>query len=165
MVRANPDPLKPVALARSVPNLEEVGMFLESKGWDVVYLDAAIETPETLLKLVSSSKLLVGQYGAGLAHSMWLPKGSAVIEISATSDNPMVPWAYRRLAESASLRFINSKCQETWTAPVSLSYFEQSYSALCDRPVTLFDNLRSISSAYLHICFGRFLIATGLKKH
>lgn len=164
MVRAKPDPLKPVAFPRHVPNLSEVGRFLEAKGWDVVYLDAAIQSPETVLKTVSSSNLLVGQYGAGLAHSMWLSKTASVIEISAESDNPMPSWVYKRLAESASIRFIQSRCQTTWTAPASLKEFELSYAALSHRPLTILENVRSAIEAYFHIYFGRILISAGLKK-
>ncbi len=164
MVRANPDPLKPVAFPRHVPNLDEVGSFLESRGWDVVFLDAAIERPETVLGTVSSCNLLVGQYGAALAHAMWLPKGASVIEISSHLTNPMPRWVYQRLAESVSVRFIQSQCQDNWTGPASMAKFSESYDAFTDRPMSPFDHLRDVLKAYAHIYVGRILITIGLKK-
>ncbi len=164
VVRRSQDPLKPVVFPRDVSNLDEIGSFLEAKGWEVVYLDAATTKPEDVLKVVSSSKLLVGQYGAGLAHCMWMAKGCSVVELSAKIDNPMVPWVYRRLAESASLRFVHSRCQETWTSPASIKTFEKSYEAVIERPLTIADNVRSLSAVYFHIFVGRLLISAGLRK-
>ncbi len=164
MVRANPDPLKPVAFPRHVPNLEEVGGFLRSNGWEVVFLDAAAERPEAVLSTVSSSDLLVGQYGAALAHAMWLPKGASVIEISSHMANPMPSWVYQRLAESASLRFIQSKCQDNWTGPASIAQFGKSYESLTHRPLSVFDHLQNFFKAYAHIYIGRILITIGTRK-
>jgi hypothetical protein len=164
MVRANPDPLKPVAFPRHVPNLDEVGSFLQSKGWEVVFLDAAVEKPETVLSTVSSSNLLVGQYGAALAHAMWLPKGASVIEISSHMANPMPRWVYQRLAESASIRFIQSQCQDNWSGPALIEQFGKSYESLTHRPMSVIDNLRNLLKAYAHIYVGRILITIGGKK-
>ncbi len=164
MVRANPDPLKPVAFPRHVPNLDEVGSFLQSKGWEVVFLDAAVEKPETVLSTVSSSNLLVGQYGAALAHAMWLPKGASVIEISSHMANPMPRWVYQRLAESASIRFIQCQCQDNWSGPASIEQFGKSYESLTHRPMSVIENLRNLLTAYAHIYVGRILITIGMKK-
>ena len=164
MVRANPDPLKPVAFPRHVPNLDEVGSFLQSKGWEVVFLDAAVEKPETVLSTVSSSNLLVGQYGAALAHAMWLPKGASVIEISSHMANPMRRWVCQRLAESASIRFIQSQCQDNWSGPALIEQFGKSYESLTHRPMSVIDNLRNLLKAYAHIYVGRILITIGGKK-
>lgn len=165
MMRTNPDPLKFITFARHVPNLNEIGDYLELKGWKVVYLDAAIEAPEVILKKVSGSSLLVGQYGAGLSHSMWLSRGSAVIEISSPADNPMAPWAYRRLAESGSLKYIVSKCQPSWTAPASITEFEKAYLEISVRELTPLDKLRIFLEVYVHIYLGRILISMGLKNN
>jgi capsular polysaccharide biosynthesis protein len=124
-----------------------------------------MEAPEVVLKMVSESTLLIGQYGAGLSHSMWLSKGSNVIEISAPSGNPMAPWAYRRLAESGSINFITSMCQSTWTSPASIAEFERAYSEIRSRRWTVFDTMRSVFQAYSHIYIGRILISAGLRKH
>lgn len=164
VVRANPDPLKPVAFPRHVPNMDEIGKFLQSKGWEVVFLDPAIETPQTVLKVVSGSSLLVGQYGAGIAHCMWLPKGSSVIEISSGEENPMPSWVYRRLAESASLNFVQSRCQQSWTSPASLEIFGAAYLSLGDRTLRLQDQVKSFLTAYSHIFLGRLLISAGWRK-
>lgn len=164
LIRANPDPLKPVVFPRHVPNMDEIGNFLQSEGWEVVFLDPAVETPQTVLKIVSGSRLLVGQYGAGIAHCMWLSKGSSVIEISATEENPMPSWVYKRLAESASLRFIHSACQQTWTSPVSIAAFRAAHSSLGKHPLRLREEIKSIFTAYSHIFVGRLLISAGLRR-
>lgn len=78
------------AAVRSIPNLREVvtsPSFVSPP--DVVQVvDSAHLGPVEQMQLFSSTSLLIGQHGAGLANMLWMPRGSAVVEILP----PSPPW-------------------------------------------------------------------------
>ena len=78
------------ATVRSIPNLSEVvtspSFFSPADAVQVV--DAAYLGPIEQMQLFSSTSLLIGQHGAGLANMLWMPRGSAVVEILP----PSPPW-------------------------------------------------------------------------
>ncbi len=78
------------ASVRSVPNLREVvaSPSLFSPADAVRVIDSAHLDPVEQMTLFSSTTLLIGQHGAGLANMVWMPRGSAVVEILP----PSPPW-------------------------------------------------------------------------
>lgn len=77
------------ASVRSIPNLRETvtsPSFTSAGAVQVV--DAAHMSPIEQMQLFSSTSLLIGQHGAGLANMLWMPRGSAVVEILP----PSPPW-------------------------------------------------------------------------
>ena len=66
---------------RHVPNLKDLQVAL-SPSYEVKIVDLARVNPKDQIHLVQRATTLVGQHGAGLAHMLWLPPNSHVIEIS-----------------------------------------------------------------------------------
>lgn len=95
------------AAVRSVPNLRDVvgapGFLPASRSVDVV--DAAHMEPVEQMRLFSSTSLLVGQHGAGLANMLWMPRGSAVVEILPPSP-PWVAPIFSNLAAALGHRIV-----------------------------------------------------------
>lgn len=78
------------ATVRSIPNLRDVvvsSSFFDSSNHARV-VDAAHLDPVEQMLLFSATSLLIGQHGAGLANMLWMPQGSAVVEILP----PSPPW-------------------------------------------------------------------------
>jgi len=75
------------AAVRSIPNFREA---VVACGLDpsTTIVDSAHLTPHEQVSLFSSTNLLIGQHGAGLANMLWMPKGSTIIEILP----PSPPW-------------------------------------------------------------------------
>ena len=75
------------AAVRSIPNLREA---IAACGLDpqVTIVDSAHLSPHEQVSLFSSTSLLIGQHGAGLANMLWMPTGSTVVEILP----PSPPW-------------------------------------------------------------------------
>lgn len=68
------------AFRRSIPNLAEVADRLE-RSWPVALVDAADLAPAAQIRLHASTRVLIGQHGAGLANMIWMPPGSYVVEV------------------------------------------------------------------------------------
>jgi hypothetical protein len=66
---------------RHVPNLTDLQVAL-SASHEVETVDLARVSPKDQIHLVQRATTLVGQHGAGLAHMLWMPANSHVVEIS-----------------------------------------------------------------------------------
>lgn len=65
---------------RSLPNTHEVAQALASEGSTGLFEPADL-SPAEQVELFSSTNVLVGQHGAGLANMVWMPQGSVVVEV------------------------------------------------------------------------------------
>lgn len=65
---------------RSIPNIADVAAPLRDIG-TVDVVDFAALPPGDQVDLAARTTVLVGQHGAGLANVVWMPAGSAVVEI------------------------------------------------------------------------------------
>ena len=84
---------------RSIPNMTDVAQSLENLG-RVTLLDTAALTPREQVEALANSDLLVAQHGAGLANMVWMPEGSAVLEIKP----PLAPTINEIFANLAAAR-------------------------------------------------------------
>jgi len=66
---------------RHVPNFNDLQAAL-SESHEVELVDLARVSPKDQIHLVQQATTLVGQHGAGLAHMLWMPSNSHVVEIS-----------------------------------------------------------------------------------
>ena len=68
---------------RSTPNLSQLAAAaldpVEDLAWRIV--DSAELSPRGQLDLFSSTTILIGQHGAGLANMIWMPPGGSIVEI------------------------------------------------------------------------------------
>lgn len=102
---------------RSIPNLDELvsAIQLSSK------IDGADSTPSEIIESVSRAKTLIGQYGAGLCHMIWLPAGATVVEISSRQSLGSYPRdCYLALASALNLNFVRLEIQESWHSKVDV---------------------------------------------
>jgi len=92
---------------RSTPNLSQLAAsILESEAeipWAIV--DAVDHSPLDQLRLFSSTSILIGQHGAGLANMIWMPQGGSVVEIRPPRPTYEPPF-FRNLAEACGHRYI-----------------------------------------------------------
>jgi hypothetical protein len=103
---------------RWVPNLNEIqGSF--GGATTLVIKDFAGMEPEDQISLVSRSSVLVGQHGAGLAHMVWMPKNSIVIEIAPPLP-PQVERLFETLAQTLGLNYRRIP-QEHAHAPIDVN--------------------------------------------
>lgn len=65
---------------RSMSNTDEIAAGLGGLG-SVTVLDTAALSPADQVRALAATDLLVAQHGAGLSNMVWLPAGSAVLEI------------------------------------------------------------------------------------
>lgn len=65
---------------RSVPNAEELDRALAALA-PIDRIDLSTLPPREQVARTAAASVLVGQHGAGLAHMIWLPPGSAVVEV------------------------------------------------------------------------------------
>ena len=84
---------------RSLPNTLEISRALEAHG-KVTVIDTAAVSPEEQVRALANTDLLVAQHGAGLANMVWMPPGSAVLEIKP----PLVPIVNEIFANLAACR-------------------------------------------------------------
>jgi hypothetical protein len=84
---------------RSLPNTLEISRALEAHG-KVTVIDTAAVSPEEQVRALANTDLLVAQHGAGLANMVWMPPGSAVLEIKP----PLVPTVNEIFANLAACR-------------------------------------------------------------
>jgi hypothetical protein len=84
---------------RSLPNTQAIAHALANLG-DVTLLDTASMTPQEQVRALANTDLLVAQHGAGLANMVWMPPGSAVLEIKP----PLMPTINEIFANLASCR-------------------------------------------------------------
>lgn len=66
---------------RHVPNLKDLP-HVYSGSLSVTVLDLARLSPREQIQQAQASTVLIGQHGAGLAHMLWMPPGSHVVEIA-----------------------------------------------------------------------------------
>jgi len=77
------------AAVRSVPNLASA---ITEIGLDsATIVDAAHLGPVEQIELFAGTSLLIAQHGAGLANMLWMPTGSAVVEILPPSPEWVAP--------------------------------------------------------------------------
>ncbi len=92
---------------RSTPNLSHLATALlepmEDVQWGIV--DAAGIPPQGQLELFSSTTLLVGQHGAGLANMVWMPPGGTVVEIQPPRPDYEPPF-FQNLAQACGHTYI-----------------------------------------------------------
>jgi len=81
---------------RSTPNLGEAVAGLPFAD-PMAVVDTARMPPAAQIRLFAAANAIVGQHGAGLAHMLWLPRGSTVVEIAP----PLVPGVDHIFAELA----------------------------------------------------------------
>jgi hypothetical protein len=84
---------------RSLPNTQEISQALQAVG-KVTLIDTASVSPEDQVRVLANTDLLVAQHGAGLANMVWMPPGSAVLEIKP----PLVPTVNEIFANLAACR-------------------------------------------------------------
>lgn len=84
---------------RSLPNTSDVAAALEPLG-NVTLLDTAAMSPTEQVRALAGTDLLVAQHGAGLSNMVWMPPGSAVLEIKP----PLMPTINEIFANLASAR-------------------------------------------------------------
>lgn len=112
---------------RSIPNIREASLKLP----DCMLLDPAIEEPSKVVSALQNTRVLVGQYGAGLVHMLWLPSGSTVVEISARASLGLFPRdCYAALAIALGHRFVRLNLQNEWHDPVDVDVLADSLSIL-----------------------------------
>jgi hypothetical protein len=87
---------------RSLPNVQVIAAALGGLG-DVTVLDTAALTPGEQVRALSNTDLLVAQHGAGMSNIVWLPAGSAVLEIKP----PLMPTIDTIFANLAGARRID----------------------------------------------------------
>lgn len=87
---------------RSVPNMPAVAEALRFLG-EVTLADTAGMPPAEQVRLFNSTDVLVAQHGAGLSNIVWLPKGSAVVEIKP----PLMPTIGTIFSNLASIRSVD----------------------------------------------------------
>lgn len=68
------------AFRRSIPNVADLADALSAR-WPTRLVDPAELDPAEQLRLHAGTRTLIGQHGAGLANMIWMPPGSAVIEV------------------------------------------------------------------------------------
>lgn len=112
---------------RSIPNLREASLAVP----DCTLLDPAIDDPSEVVAVLQKAKILVGQYGAGLTHMIWLPPGSTVVEISAKASLGSFPRdCYAALAIALGHRFVRLTLQNEWHDLVDVDILADSLSIL-----------------------------------
>ena len=103
---------------RHVPNLNDLQIVL-SASHEVEIVDLARVSPKDQIHLLQRATTLVGQHGAGLAHMLWMPTNSHVVEIS-----PPLPTQVEQIFKdlAATLGHTYKRVdQESVHAPVSIS--------------------------------------------
>lgn len=88
------------AAKRAIRNEEDIVERLRQRGFEIVRPETL--DPAAVIDLMGRTRLLVGQFGAGLANMVFCPPGSGVVELSSDAF-----WTgeYFWLAEAAGLRF------------------------------------------------------------
>lgn len=89
------------ASTRSIPNMGAVIDSLAEFG-EITLLDTAGMPPAEQVRALAGTDLLVAQHGAGLSNMVWMPTGSAVLEIKPPL-MPTVNEIYSNLASSCRL--------------------------------------------------------------
>jgi capsular polysaccharide biosynthesis protein len=122
--------LEEKGFVRNVPNSDVLARAVQDLlGAKLIDCDPASESPETVVRKFASSSLLIGQYGAGLVHSIWMPPGAKVIEITASEANPFTPWLYNAIAVATGQKFISARLQHRWDSPIDLAALNQVLEA------------------------------------
>lgn len=108
---------------RHVPNLKELPN-VYSGSLPLRVLDLAHLSPREQIRVAQVATILVGQHGAGLAHMLWMPSGSHVVEIA-----PPLPMQvqdiFSRLAQTLGHTYIRVTQQDVH-AEVDLERIIQS---------------------------------------
>lgn len=87
--RTTPTPNKNNAIfERTIENEQDFVRTLRCLGFIVNVVDPAILSPQDIVKQINRSKIMVGQFGAGLFHASWLARGACLLEISSEGHNP-----------------------------------------------------------------------------
>jgi hypothetical protein len=84
---------------RSLPNTSTIADALSALG-DVAIVDSAALSPREQVEVLAGTNLVVAQHGAGLSNMVWMPPGSAVLEIRP----PLIPTINEIFANLASCR-------------------------------------------------------------
>ncbi len=117
---------------RSTPNLSPLATALLEPMKDVQWgiVDAAGIPPQGQLELFSSTTLLVGQHGAGLANMVWMPPGGTVVEIEPPRPEYEPPF-FQNLAQACRHTYIRID-QEHDHAEISEREFHAALNHVLD---------------------------------
>ncbi len=107
---------------RHVPNLGEIADD-PTIGEVIEVVDFARISPRQQIELTQGANVLVGQHGAGLAHMLWMPPGSRVIEIAPPLP-VQVDKIFERLAAALGHRYLRLP-QEGAHAPIDLGKLKE----------------------------------------
>lgn len=106
------------ATERSVPNMADIAELLEQRFGNVDFVDLAEETPSNQVATFAKARIVVGQHGAGLANTLWLPKNAALLEIKPPLQ-PIIGGIFENLCAAKRVDYV-SLPQDSHHAPVNL---------------------------------------------
>lgn len=110
-------------MIRTIKNGSEVISAMRNFGLDPLVVDPSQMDPEDVILALSSAKVILGQYGAGLSHQIWMHPGSLVVEITARERNQFTTWVYKHLAKSLGHRYARLQVQDKWNGDIEVSNF------------------------------------------
>ena len=99
---------------RSTPNLAQLTGFVPA----AEIVDLARVDPREQIELMESATTLVAQHGAGLAHMIWMPQGSLIVEVSPPLPEQVFA-IFEQFASCLGHRYVRV-LQESVHAPVDL---------------------------------------------
>lgn len=102
---------------RKIPNISALARQLGGNGR---LIDGATNPLLDTLSAISTTKNLIGQYGAGLTHMLWLPEDAQVFEICPPAGRFKNDNAFKFLASSLNLRFTRLESQPSPKAPIDV---------------------------------------------
>ena len=70
-------------------------------------LDNGLDSVESLIRIFSCTRLMIGMHGAGLIFALFLPSGSTLIELFPYKTNPSYYTPYRQLASLCDLHYFS----------------------------------------------------------